>query len=273
MDHEPIGPEGLPTLIWRGAGAGPRPVIVSLHGGGGHKGDIPLDVVERVTARGVTVVTIDAYLHGERAAPNDDGRATPGPITRLQLLDIIGRTADDMREVVALLREDEAIDGERIGLRGGSMGGYIALAAVGLGVPVRAVLSICGGADYVEAWQWAYRDQAEKLQEIMAAMDWIADMARRFDPIHHVARFPPRPILFIHGERDPVVPVHCTRRLYDALVPRYADQPGDCLFLSHAGDHGTPQSMEEFGWDWLIGQLIGGPRRPHMARPQSRGGL
>jgi len=54
----------------------------------------------------------------------------------------------DLPALVAHLRRDEAIEGELIGLRGGSMGGYIALSAVAQDLPVRAVLSICGAADY-----------------------------------------------------------------------------------------------------------------------------
>lgn len=238
----------IPALVWRGHGEGPRPAIISLHGGGGSKADVdPLAVRHRVE-HGLTIITIDAYNHGDRAPVGFD--MTRARANLAAFLDIIERTARDLFAVIAALRNDPRIDSGRIGLRGGSMGGYIVLMAVGLGLPAAAVLSICGGVDYERIWalQGAGRSRpggTEVLERVPA-----------LDPIYHLLAFPPRPVLMIHGEKDPVVPIAGQRALYDALVPLYAANPGDCLFLTHAGEHATPAEIERLGWEWLTRMLL-----------------
>lgn len=241
----------IPALIWRAAGKSPQPAIISIHGGGGHKGDVEPWMVEYVTSRGVTLVTVDAHLHGDRAPAGFDITA-PEHFRELLFLEVIERTAQDLFAVVQHLKADSSIDGSRIGLRGGSMGGYIVLSAVGAGVLSRAVLSVCGAADYANTFKHRLEGEdldAKRKQE-------IEERVRQIDPLFQLERFPPRPVLLIHGARDPLVPLTGHRALYDALVPLYTERPEDCLFLTHAGEHPTPRSIEEFGWRWLVNQLF-----------------
>lgn len=235
----------IPALIWRGAGAGSRPAIISLHGGGGRKEDVAPDAVARMMLQGITVVTLDAHLHGERMQPGIDF-LEPGVLTGLLFVDVVEQTARDVLTVVEELGRDSTIDRARIGLRGGSMGGYIALTAVGLGAPARGVLSICGAADFAVVF-------AHRLEGVDPA---TLERVVALDPLNHVRRFPPRSVLMIHGVRDPVVPIAGQRALYDALVPLYAERPQDLLFLTHAGEHETSAEIETFGWDWLASRLV-----------------
>lgn len=243
---ETLGVGDIPTLIWRGAGPGQRPTIISLHGAGGNKRDIELETVDRLTTHGITIVTIDAYLHGDRAPRGFDIR-TPETFNRLLFLEIIQRTAQDLFAVVARLQTDQAVESSRIGLRGGSMGGYIALAAVGLGLPVHAVVSVAGSADYTRTFVHLQQRQEPDASQVQQ----FNDLACAIDPIHHADRFSPRPVLQIHGACDPISPLAGDCALYQALVPYYQERPGDCLFLMHAGEHATPQALEERGWNWL----------------------
>lgn len=244
--------ESIPTLIWPGEGSPPHPAIISLHGAGGNRYDVGQETVDRLTSRGVTVVTIDAYLHGERAPAGFDIR-TPGTFTQMVFLEIIAHTAHDLFQVVAYLRQG-GIEGDRIGLRGGSMGGYIALAAVGMGLGVRAVLSVAGGADYL---QWFPRRIEPDAADVpgVGALREHEGLVRQIDPVYHVDAFPPRPVLLIHGERDPISHIGGDRTLYHALAAHYQAAPQNCLFLTHAGEHGTPESIEAFGWRWLMRKI------------------
>lgn len=247
QDHA-IAPERLdlagdiPALVWRGAGPPPHPVIVSLHGLSGSKRDIDPDVSAYVTSRGVTLVTLDAYMHGERAPASGfdlDAYREPGIF-----VDLFAHTAHDVVAAVAQLDEDPAVG--RIGLRGGSVGGFIVLTAIGLGADAVAVLSVCGGADWANTFMRvdSYTPTQLTLQQVAEA-----------DPILHLDRFPPKPLLLIHGMYDEVVPIAGHRHLFDALAPLYRERPEDCLLITHAGAHPTPKSLEEFGWTWLIEQI------------------
>jgi len=228
--------------------------VISLHGGGGNKADIDREVVARVNERGITVVTIDAYLHGQRAPEGFDISA-PGTFRQALFLDGIEHTARDLFAVVEFLGQDPAIAFRSIGLRGGSMGGYIVLASVGMGVSVHAVLSICGAADYSHTFPQRLEPD-EPSTQTPAEHEALLSRVREIDPIFHPERFPPRPVLLIHGDRDTVVPISGDRALYEALVPLYAEAPQDCLFLIHAGGHATPDSLERLGWEWLAPQLF-----------------
>lgn len=241
--HLTIG--DIPALIWRGSGVGSRPAIISIHGGGGSKADIENAIAQRVVGHGVTLVTIDAYQHGERTSAGFDLRQVRANLP--EFYQIIEHTARDLFTVVDFLRDDPAIDSGRIGLRGGSMGGYIVLMAVGLGVPAAAVLSICGGANYSLIWGLGDERAPGPYPDLLRRV-------RETDPIYHAQAFAPRPILLVHGARDPIVPIAGQRALYDELVPLYvyADRPESCLMLVHAGEHATPASIEELAWEWLV---------------------
>lgn len=241
----------IPALVWRGQGEGPRPAIISLHGGGGSKADVDRLAVRHLVERGLTVITIDAYNHGDRTPVGFD--MTRARANLAVFLDIIEHTARDLFIVITALQDDPRIDAGRIGLRGGSMGGYIVLMAISLGLPAAAVLSICGAADYERIWDLRGAGRSRS-----GAQD-VLERAPMVDPIYHPLAFPPRPLLMIHGEKDPVVPIAGQRALYDALVPLYATNPGDCLFLTHAGEHATPPEIERMGWEWLTQMLLERP--------------
>lgn len=243
-EHLTIG--DIPALIWRGQGQGARPAIISIHGGGGNKADVEEAAVDLVVARGVTLVTIDAYQHGERKPTGFDLRQVRANLPAFY--EIIEHTARDLFTVMSFLQDDPSIDALCVGLRGGSMGGYIVLMAVGLGVPAAAVLSICGGASYSLIWGLGDERGLGPYPDLLRRV-------RETDPIYRSQTFPPRPIFLVHGARDPIVPIAGQRALYDELIPLYADHPGDCLMLTHAGEHGTPQEIETMGWEWLVGAI------------------
>ncbi len=235
----------VPVLFWWPR-TEVRGIAVSLHGLGGRKEDIRPEWVTSVSSRGFLIVTMDAFLHGERAPRGFDLRSEDDYRPEL-LLETIDRTAHDVLTVVESLRSGP--NGKLpIGLRGGSMGGMIALAAVGLGADVDSLLSICGCADYRKSFPKLYGTSLSNQDDSR-----IADI----DPILRADRFFPRSIAMIHGEYDPVVPISGQRALYRKLSRFYEDTAGKCLFLTHAGGHETPSEIELWGWKWLEGQLLG----------------
>jgi uncharacterized protein len=248
----------IPALTWRGHGADPHPAIISVHGAGGSKQDILPETVDAVVSRGVTLVTIDAYLHGKRAPAGFDIRAVE-TFTPALFLEIIAHTARDLFTVVAYLQDNSAIDASRIGLRGGSMGGYIALAAMGMGIAAHAVLSVAGGADYLHSFRSRLKLSACPVTGQLQGQETLVHQA---DPLYNVARFPPRPVLLIHGVRDSLSPISGDLALYHALVPYYQEHPEDCLFLVHAGEHATPEALEHLSWIWLIEQVASASSAP-----------
>jgi fermentation-respiration switch protein FrsA (DUF1100 family) len=58
----------------------------------------------------------------------------------------------------------------------------------------------------------------------------------RYEPWRWIDRLPPIPLLFIHGDRDPVIPVGMTRKLYAR-----AHEPKELWIVPGAGHNGLRQ--------------------------------
>lgn len=82
------------------------------------------------------------------------------------------------------------------------------------------------------------------------------------NPLYHVDRFPPRPIMMIHGLHDTITPFSAHFALYQALLPHYRSQPGDCMFVAHADGQWPSETVKRMAFSWLVECVvtIGGGR-------------
>ena len=121
----PVETGELDGLAWaRFAPAGrcaPTAGVVLLHGADSRK-ESHFDFARACAGGGLAVLAFDARGHGE----------SPGPLD--------GRAIDDVARMADLLRERAGI--ETVGLRGSSMGGYLALVAAAE-ARAAAVVAIC----------------------------------------------------------------------------------------------------------------------------------
>jgi dienelactone hydrolase len=159
--EQPFRLGDVPGVLWTPDGAaGPRPLVLLGHGGGGHK-KAP-DVVARARLlagrRAFAVVSVDVPAHGERPAEAEYDRivgenqariaagAQPYPlIAGFQAL-VARRTVPEWRAVIDALRDLPHVGAGPVGYWGVSLG-------CGLGVPfvaaeprVRAAVLGLGGA-------------------------------------------------------------------------------------------------------------------------------
>jgi dienelactone hydrolase len=244
-----IGDE-IPALVWRGWGGAPRPVVIYMHGGGHTKRDVGERAIELIVPRGITLLSFDLYRHGDRKPPpeHEEGERTA-------LTQVLERSARDLFTVIEHVRGDPDTDESRIGLRGYSHSANVALIAMGMGVPVRACLSVAGGGDLAGVFAYLLHRREVPSAEIARQLAEAREELMRISPLHHVGAFPPRPIMMIHGLHDTIAPFSAHFTLYEALLPYYRGQAGDCLFVAHADGHWTPAAVEEMGLWWLVQQL------------------
>src|SRR5690348_16891984 len=87
---------------------GPVPAVIVLHGAGSRK-ENHADFARAATAYGFAALTFDNRGHGETGG------------------DLDATVIDDLGALARMLAERPEIDGERIGARGSSMGGLMAL--------------------------------------------------------------------------------------------------------------------------------------------------
>jgi acetyl esterase/lipase len=213
---------GLGLEVYAGAGPGPHPVVLAIHGGSWNSGEpsqLP-GVYHWLAARGITVAAM-AY----RFAP---AHAFPAQ-------------HDDTRAALTWLvhhAEPLGIDPDQIVLYGRSAGGQLAL-LTGLdhpGAPIRGVVALYAPSDMV--WSWHHpcnprvMDSPTLLGEYMGGtIDEVPDRYEAASPIRFVDGQDP-PVLMFHGSRDALVYAEQSRRMSKALAQQ-----------------GVPNLLVETSWD------------------------
>jgi pimeloyl-ACP methyl ester carboxylesterase len=191
----------------------PRAGVVILHGADSAK-ESHFDFARACAAGGLEALAFDARGHGDSAGPFD------------------GRVIADVAVMADVLRERAGV--ERIGLRGSSMGGYLALAGA---APARAdaVVAICpasaiGLSTGVRGGRFAFA----------ADRDGVVDLLDRHDETDAVRALDAAgvPLLLLHAEGDEVVPVELSRALHAAA-------PSSKLVAVPGGHHRSIQHDPE----------------------------
>jgi uncharacterized protein len=203
--------------------------VIFLHGHGGSM-DPDVQYVPALHAVGFNVLMFDFRAHGR-----SDGRVST--IGYLERQDLLG-AADFVR----------AKGINRIGLLGFSMGGIVAMLTAPLCPDVRVVISDGGPARMRTAlavWAWEHGVP----RPLGAVLAWLALTVTslrvganqfHYEPVRWVGRIAPRPILFIHGERDPYVPPAD----FAALVAA-ANEPREVWRVPEAGHRTVDQVHPE----------------------------
>ena len=194
-----------------------HPAVLLQYGSGGDKktGYI-VALGQQFVARGFVVLTIDAPFKGERKPP----REQRGWKTMLAGQDKDGGRfqwycGDYSRAVDYLLTRPE-VDPQRVGYAGVSWGAITGVTFVAHDPRVKAMASIVGGGNFMGF----IADKVEIPAETV-------EVARSFDPVYHVGKIAPRPLLLLNVSKD-------------QLVPRYF---ADCLHAA-AGQGSTKVWIE-----------------------------
>jgi uncharacterized protein len=164
---------------------------VILHGAGSCK-ESHFDFSRVLRAAGIAALPFDLRGHGDSDGPMDD------------------RALDDVGAMVALLRSAVGED-VPVGLRGSSMGGYLALVAAAR-VAATAVVAICPAPSEslvrgLEHGRFEFEADVPTLKRFLAANDDLDAVAGL-----------EAPLLLLHAEGDDQVPVQHSRDL-DAAAP------------------------------------------------------
>ncbi len=194
------------------------PVVVWIHGGGWRAGSKENTRAPEVLGEGYAVASINYRLSWEATFPAQ---------------------IHDCKAAIRWLRAHAAaygLDPDRIGVWGSSAGGHLAAllgtsgdvaeleGTVGGNLEyssrVQAVCDFFGPTDFLAvlegAWSSARGPTAPEALLLGGPVAERVELARLASPVAHVSADDP-PFLIVHGERDPVVPVDQSLRLYRAL--------------------------------------------------------
>lgn len=221
---------------------GKVPCVILLHGLGGRKEDVFLLGVA-LARKGYASIAIDIAGHGER--PKIGGK----PVSELSVAEmrtLIGQTDADLRRAVDFLASREEIDGGRIGFLGASLGGIIGGLFTGDEPRIKGAVLWAAGGDWGKLITTSQHAFAQHFREIGATdATTIENTMHDVDPLTTIAGISPRPLLFINGDADNIVPPATTDLLFAA-----AREPKKRITL-HGGHIPDIGQMITLSLDWL----------------------
>jgi len=188
-----------------------RPVVVYVHGGPeGQTQAILMPILQYFAHQGYHVL-----------APNVRGSSGYGKA--YMDLDNVEKRPDsvaDLAHAVYWLREQPEVDGERIAIYGGSYGGFMVLAALTQYPELWAAgVDVVGIANFVTFLQntGAYRRSVREAE--YGSLERDRAVLEAISPIRLIDRIT-APLMVIHGQNDPRVPVSEAQQVVDALRAR-----------------------------------------------------
>ncbi|MFN4297325.1 MAG: alpha/beta hydrolase family protein [Brevundimonas sp.] len=161
------------------------------------------------------------------------------------------RMQEDVEDALAQVIRDRGLDAARVGIMGGSYGGYAALmGAVRRPDLYKAAISICGVGDLGDALSYERRD--DESADGFVYNYWISRIGDPRTDAAAIAAASPRlraaeiacPVLLVHGVNDRIVQVHQSRRMHEAL--RAAGKSVEYVEVPDAG-HGDWEDDVEKG--------------------------
>lgn len=196
--------DGIALRYWfvPGVGAGPRPAVVLLHGLGANR-DAMLPRAAVLARHGLTSLVVELRAHG----------ASGGTFTTLGV-----REPDDVSTAVGWLRARPDVASGRVALLGHSLGAVVALRAAAALPGVRAVVAesafpgVAAIAPAVVAGLTGRRP-FPSTAAVLWTMDWLTGAAVSRVRVDDVVPTLQRPVLLVHGARDPIAPIEAARAL------------------------------------------------------------
>ncbi len=227
--YESKNGEKVPALYYEAKPVGrKRPCIIMQHGYSGNKTDVKSFGLLDIVRAGYNVFAIDAQYHGERSVKGKDiFSADIGSDAKA-----IVQTVVDLRRGVDLLETRKEVDPKRISYIGVSMGGILGSIFAGVDQRVKAPVLVVGGGDWKtlvnesEIGPARYLRFLEKNGQI-ESVDKLAERMKYVEPLNHVWRISPRPVLFINNTTDKIVPVSTNK-----LLQAKAREPKKIVWLN-----------------------------------------
>lgn len=239
-------------------GKGPFPALVFIHSGGWNAGnraeyDYP---IQQVAEKGYVAVTVDYRLTRDEIENGKTKYPFPAQI-------------NDVKCAVRWLRASAVkyrIDPDHLGAFGFSAGGHLALMLgltepsdglegeggnIGYSSRVQAVVNSAGPTDLI-----SYPPENPDFYFVMhllgGTLKELPELYKRASPLTYVKKDSP-PILTIHGDRDPEVPLEQAKRL-DAKMKEVG--ASHTLIIKKGAGHGSFHN-DKAVWDFFDRNLKG----------------
>lgn len=193
---------------WLPSPGGDRRTLLMCHGWGDNKGELLKQTYFLNEQGGLNLLYFDFRSHGE-----SEGEVTTiGPMETL-----------DFDAAVAWLRKNKPECADRVGVFGLSMGAAVTVVSMPQHPDLRCAVVESPYSSYrgvVRRWAWNHLrvPPVPLINVALLFLRWRVDDPKvdAFDPVEAAGRIAPRPMLFIAGEYDDLMPVGDVKRVFDA---------------------------------------------------------
>lgn len=126
---------------------------------------------------------------------------------------------DDCCNAAKYLIKEGLVDPNRLAIRGGSAGGYTTLAALAFRDIFKVGASHFGVSDLELLAQDDHKFESRYLDSLVGPYPEKKDKYKEFSPINHADKIS-RPVLFLQGAEDKIVPPNQSELMHEALLKR-----------------------------------------------------
>jgi dipeptidyl aminopeptidase/acylaminoacyl peptidase len=203
--------ESIPVFLFRPDGDDAAPVVVNIHGG------------PEAQARPIWGAVNAYFVSRGFAVAVPNVRGSTGYGKRYEHLDDREKRLDSVRDLAELhewLGTVDGVDASRVGLTGGSYGGYMTLAGLAFhpdrfaaGVDVVGMSSLVTFLENTSIWRRAFRERE------YGSLEHDRELLESVSPISRIDEIRV-PLLIIHGANDPRVPLSEAEQLHSGLAER-----------------------------------------------------
>ena len=208
--YESLPGEQVPVLAaLPAAEQGPFPCVILLYGIGMEKEFLD-EVAGPFTQAGFALVIPEQYMRGERKVEGLGKFEGLLALRRRAALNVL-----DTRRLVDCLSARPDIDPDRLYLWGVSFGAITGATAMSFEPRLRAGVLMYGGGDFnrLLTGSTQFREMGIWFWPMMKL---LTSIMKPTDPIRWVGKVAPRPLLFMNGRYDTVIPPACAEALYRA---------------------------------------------------------
>lgn len=219
--------ERVPAILLLPRASRVVPAALLLHGYTSRKERMAESLGMALLRHGVASLSVDLPLHGEREG-GLEGMSMRNPFDLVQRWRL---AMAESRLGLRYLDQHQAIDSERLGIIGYSLGSFLAV-MVAAQEPLARVICLAAGGDLPEE------------------MPFGPIVRTVVDPARAVRKLAGRPLLMINGKLDRTIRAAQAERLFAA-----ARDPRTMRWYD--GGHWPPAREVEFAASWMAGTLAG----------------
>jgi dipeptidyl aminopeptidase/acylaminoacyl peptidase len=201
IEYESFDGRKIPALVYEPDGAGPHPVVISIHGGPEGQSRPFFSAINEYLVSQLGIGVILPNVRGSTGY----GRA-------YTLLDNAERREDSVKDIGALLDwigHEPRFDARRVAVYGGSYGGYMSLATgATFGSRVAAVVDVVGISNFVTFLESTkeYRRDLRRVEYGDERVPAMREFLERISPLHNSEKIV-APLFVAQGKNDPRVPL------------------------------------------------------------------